>query len=439
MLPEIRSAHHQTLNTNHNGREQAGASKSQHFTSLNRHDSGYEEVCRPRYETLSRTQSPHMAAASIDPAVSTIRSDTRLAENIPVHEIAQPTTTHKASLQGSGQELGVDVSTSFQRPVSITSSSTRRSTITTNSLPSSNTSSRLSSASSNKKSLGTVAICSTDAEYDGAYNHDALALHPQRGGLFMPFSNPPNPTPDLSSSLASRRHNSTTINPVSFPLRRQWTASLHSVEETGPETLGDGPYQFENFVPASCIDWTQPSTRQREYRKIDQSSRGLRALWRRLTPRWCRGKGGHLKFFCEGDNEDDGSVRRYRINIAGNGDKPKWGIGEEQQEQEPPETTNRESRPSIKHRLRRCLSFSAESRMPVLDPKVPKGKGKAKEKEKEKGKEKEKETRKGKGKEKAKETMQGKAKEKEKAKPKSDRTLQLTLMANAEAAFWATE
>lgn len=400
-LTEITSTH-QNFYTDRNGCEQAGASKAQHFASLNRQDSGFEEVCRPRAETPYHTQPPDIAAKPSEPAVSTIRSDIRRAEDILMQEIARSTTTRKSSRQRGGQMLGVNVPIDFQRPISITSSLSRRSTTTTNSLPSSKTSSRQSSASSNKKSLGTMALLGAGARYDGACIHDALPLHPRCEELFMPFSDPPNPPRALSLSLASPNHKSPTINPVSFPFRRQRNGSLHSVEETGQETLGDGPYQFENFVPASCIDWTKPSTRQREYRKIDKSSRGLRGLWRRLTPRWCHGKGGHLNFFREGDEEDAGSVRRYRINIAGNGDKPKWGTGEEEaeeeeQEEEQPKTIDPEPRPSNKHRLRRCLSSSIENWIPVLDLKALKGKGKGKEKGTGKGKMKGKGKGKGKG------------------------------------------
>lgn len=387
-LPEINSARLQALHTNNDGCEQAGPSKAHRFTSLNRNDSGFEEVCRPRYVTLSHTRSLITGAASGDPTVSTIRSNSRFSEDIPPQERAESRTTHKPSQQGSGQNLGVDVSINFQRPVSITSSSTRRSSTSTKSLPSSSTSSRQSSASSNKKSLGTAALRSAGAGYEGACNQDALALDPQCGGLFMPFNNPPNPPPAPSSRLTSPMPTSATTDPLSFPHKPKWTASLASVEETSPETLRDNQYEFENYVPASHIDWTQQSTREREYRKIDQSSRGLRGLWRRLTPRWCHGKGGHLHFFREGDKEDDGSVRRYRINIAGKGDKPKWGIGEEEheeeqeQEQEQPETTVPESPSSIKHRLRRCLSFSVENRTRMRVMKLLKGKGKEKRRRK---------------------------------------------------------
>lgn len=384
---EVTPAHHQTRYTSQDRSEQAGAFKAQHCALLNRHDSGFEEVCRLGCEISDHMHSPNRTVTPSDPAVSTIRSDVRFSEDTAPQRIAQRKISGVPSQQGSGQEFGVDLSINLQRPRSTTPSSCHRSTITKNSLPSSNTSSRQSSATSGDKSIGTVALRGTGAEYDGACSHDALTVHPEGEELFMPLSTTRDLPPALSPGLASQPHKSPKITPVSFPLRRRRTASLHSVEEAGPDTLGEGPYHFENFVPASCIDWTQPATRQRQYRKIDQSSRGLRGLWRRLTPRWCHGKGGHLNFFREGDKEDASSVRRYRVNIAENGDKPNWEIGEDEAEEDDDEEeefeTKSEHRPSIKHRLRRCLSFSREQekkKTVELDSKRLKGKTKGKAK-----------------------------------------------------------
>jgi hypothetical protein len=61
----------------------------------------------------------------------------------------------------------------------------------------------------------------------------------------------------------------------------------------------------------TVMSWTTAETRMREYHKIDQAYSGFRGLWKKLTPKWCRGRNARRKFFegkCDGD-----SVRRYRL------------------------------------------------------------------------------------------------------------------------------
>ncbi|RJE26258.1 hypothetical protein PHISCL_01416 [Aspergillus sclerotialis] len=69
---------------------------------------------------------------------------------------------------------------------------------------------------------------------------------------------------------------------------------------------------------ATVIDWTSPSTRRREYAKIDRASSGFRGLWRRVAPKWCQGADRRTPFFEEGKNGKanyEGSVRRFRMDI----------------------------------------------------------------------------------------------------------------------------
>ena len=363
-LREITSAHHQTLNTNQDGCDEARAPEAHKFASLDRHDSGFGDVWRPRSKISYNPQPADKAMAPSGSAVPTIRCDMKLSENVAPQRIAQCTTTHKLSEQRSSQELGVDVLVTSRRPRSLTRRSSRRSTPVTSCRPSSNNSARKSSVASYDKRLNTAAHRCINAEYRRARTEDVLALYRESVQLFQTFSNTPNRPAALS--LASRRHTSPTITLVSPSSYPQRNASQDSVDQAGLETLREGPYQYENFVPAPSIDWTHASTRARQYRKIDQSCRGLRGLWRRLTPRWCHGKSGHLDFFREDDDKSDtGSVRRYRIDIAGTGEGSKWGLGEEEKEIE----NKHESRPSKAHRLRRFLSFSREKRTltPVRD------------------------------------------------------------------------
>lgn len=89
-------------------------------------------------------------------------------------------------------------------------------------------------------------------------------------------------------------------------------ASIPNID--GGSTRSETLPQYINYVPAANTDWTLPSTRLREYKKIDQSCQGIRGLWRRFAPRWCC-KHDRLSFF-EVDKGDTGSVRRYRMDLS---------------------------------------------------------------------------------------------------------------------------
>ena len=67
-------------------------------------------------------------------------------------------------------------------------------------------------------------------------------------------------------------------------------------------------------LPQTVIDWTSPSTRRKEYAEIDKSCRGIRGLWRRISPQWCQ-RNRRLHFHREEDESDCGSVRRYRVDV----------------------------------------------------------------------------------------------------------------------------
>lgn len=68
-------------------------------------------------------------------------------------------------------------------------------------------------------------------------------------------------------------------------------------------------------IPTTVMEWTSPSTRRREYEKIDRASRGIRGLWRRVAPRWCQGRDSRTLFFEEGKYNREGSVRRFRMDL----------------------------------------------------------------------------------------------------------------------------
>ncbi|KAE8413189.1 hypothetical protein BDV36DRAFT_39303 [Aspergillus pseudocaelatus] len=78
----------------------------------------------------------------------------------------------------------------------------------------------------------------------------------------------------------------------------------------------------ESYIPpiqtsATVIDWTSPSTRRREYKKIDRASSGVRGFWRRVAPKWCQFGHDRTPFFEEKDGKGnyEGSVRRFRMDL----------------------------------------------------------------------------------------------------------------------------
>ena len=97
--------------------------------------------------------------------------------------------------------------------------------------------------------------------------------------------------------------------------------SLTSSYETLSPRTGEG--SSVSHTPCTIIDWKTPASRRREYEKIDRSTRGLRGLWRRVTPRWLRG--GNQIHFYEGKDDDAGSVRRYRLDLPDEEDEKGHG------------------------------------------------------------------------------------------------------------------
>lgn len=119
--------------------------------------------------------------------------------------------------------------------------------------------------------------------------------------------------------------------PVSanFPPYSPSVASDRAVDRDGSDTgsvCGNEAHGASNalsdveppYQPVTVIDWTSPSTRRREYEKIDRSSRGIRGLWRRFAPKWCQPGQGRVPFFEEGKGGKgnyEGSVRRFRMDL----------------------------------------------------------------------------------------------------------------------------
>jgi hypothetical protein len=86
------------------------------------------------------------------------------------------------------------------------------------------------------------------------------------------------------------------------------------------------------MIPATITEWTSPSTRRREYEKIDRNNKGFRRLWRRWTPNCLHAGDERVPFFDEeGANSNkkknyEGSVRRFRMDIPDDEEQTEKGV-----------------------------------------------------------------------------------------------------------------
>ncbi|OJD11475.1 hypothetical protein AJ78_07763 [Emergomyces pasteurianus Ep9510] len=130
-----------------------------------------------------------------------------------------------------------------------------------------------------------------------------------------------------SPSLAPLLASSTQSPPTSPAFPSEYASpETERHHNWGPVTCNspsDGDLQRETLqeykpIPVTVIDWTSPSTRRREYEKIDRSTRGVRGIWRRIAPRWCQPGYSMTPFFEEGKGGKgmyEGSVRRFRMDV----------------------------------------------------------------------------------------------------------------------------
>lgn len=128
------------------------------------------------------------------------------------------------------------------------------------------------------------------------------------------------PSPILPSHYSSRGHSSgfeqtrplssVAPPPPSRPLMRDRSNTFSEKPVFHSPSVHDIP-------PTVQMEWTSASTRRREYEKIDRASRGMRGLWRRVAPRWCRTRDARTPFFEEGKRKPnrEGSVRRFRMDL----------------------------------------------------------------------------------------------------------------------------
>lgn len=149
-----------------------------------------------------------------------------------------------------------------------------------------------------------------------------LALHRESCRLFQDHHEVV--TPPFMTKMAVQHIPSATSSDIGSPplspgLYAQSSISDHSHLHERPDSIYQIPQAQHRKQPSNTvIDWTSPSTRRREYAKIDRASRGVRGLWRKVAPRWCQFGNDRMPFFepdKNGKGNYEGSVRRFRMDL----------------------------------------------------------------------------------------------------------------------------
>jgi hypothetical protein len=146
------------------------------------------------------------------------------------------------------------------------------------------------------KSSQTISPASQDVD-------DALALHFRSCSLFSNPSYQANsalPSPTLSHQDNLGFPNAAPRFSMDEMAMVEEHVSLHNTESARPE------------VSATTTHWMSPSTRRRDYERIDRANTGFRGMIRRVVPRCVSGP---QERFYEKDQSDAGSVRRYRLDV----------------------------------------------------------------------------------------------------------------------------
>jgi hypothetical protein len=197
---------------------------------------------------------------------------------------------------------------------------------------------------------------------------DVLALHFRSCSLFENpsyYSPLPSPAYAVRSGVASARASADIGprhgNPVSG-LRDNQSADYFNIANPKIRVLtaGDGK-ECEDMIstaqtanPNTTMHWISPSTRKRQYEKIDKANSGLRGFVSKIVPRCVSGP-PPPKFY-EKDQSDTGSVRRYRISND-------QEDGDEERDMEKSASTLRPPRQTPRRTVSSTTTMSAKTRV----------------------------------------------------------------------------
>ncbi|KAI4269850.1 MAG: hypothetical protein L6R38_007316 [Xanthoria sp. 2 TBL-2021] len=177
--------------------------------------------------------------------------------------------------------------------------------------------SRQSSVSAKAPWSHTTSRCSSFIVRDPA-PQNTIASHLQSLSRTKSYCRPESTNPYIFHRKCQSLFDPPESSPAS-PLDR----TDRSFQTTSTSHDDSTPQPPNPSLPPTTIDWTLPTTRRREYEKIEASTRGIRGLWRRFAPKRCQ-RNSRLAFY-EGDPEkleddsDAGSVRRYRVSLDNEG------------------------------------------------------------------------------------------------------------------------
>lgn len=149
----------------------------------------------------------------------------------------------------------------------------------------------------------------------GRYKEYISADTPSASPLLLSGSLPASPLP--SEGLPSNIITQGRWDPVAQGQRDQTQGS----PETAPQ---------RKQLPQTVIEWNSPSTRRREYSKIDRETHGIRGMWRKFAPRCLQSRDQRTLFFDEGKpgkEQYEGSVRRFRMDIPDEDEAEKKDAG----------------------------------------------------------------------------------------------------------------
>lgn len=146
-------------------------------------------------------------------------------------------------------------------------------------------------------------------------------------------------TTNTGSSTSSTRSTPKRGSRSSRPLLSSGYASSHNAQRSyqylhfsflstpSPDAAPASPPPPPTPPPATVQYWTSDSTRRLEYAAIDAASRGVRGFLIKIAPDCMLPEDYKRTRFCEGDDDDAGSVRRYRLKLPEDVDEKAGGKG----------------------------------------------------------------------------------------------------------------
>ncbi|RAL15085.1 uncharacterized protein BO97DRAFT_403721 [Aspergillus homomorphus CBS 101889] len=274
-----------------------------------------------RNMNMSISSGPGPEQAYFSPGVNTTSS--KIYPTLEVTEISLPPPPCMDVLDRSPRRKRTPSPSSPATTTATTSSSSSSSSSSSTSRHHRKTSlqSRHSSLHSHRRTAtsATTTVSITPIADQPTRREDLLALHRESCRLFQQQQQPLSPTTSPSTPR-NQRSPSTSSNLTTNPQRNS-PISIRDVHKTPVRAstlpVWDRPDDHPSKTTVTVIDWTSPSTRRREYEKIDKASSGVRGFWRRVAPKWCQSRARRMPFFEEKDGKGnyEGSVRRFRMDL----------------------------------------------------------------------------------------------------------------------------